>query len=411
MRLSFRNRLPYIALFSILCLTNPLCEIPASAQISSTDRLRVANWNVTNYNLTASNTSAAANARRAAFQTAIYTQFNGRSLAPDVLLGQEFTSAAAVTDFLGVLNSAPGSPGDWLAAPFVNGPDTDSALFYRSSKATLLNTVVAYTTTGSPDQPRNTMRYDLQILNDVSNPVISMYNTHMKSGDTGALDNPAAGTDRQRRLLEAQHIMNDVATLPADRYYLVGGDFNTQSSQEDAFQKLNGDVFNTGAFRDPINTPGSWNNNSAFRFVNTQAPGTQMDDRLDFLLLSSGLVDGSGIDYLGNPLATYSTTTWDDPNHSYRAWGNDGSTFDQPIKVGTNASNENQMVGRVVAQALIDTLGGDTTGGHLPILLDLHLITTAAATPEPGGLWLFSIGLLFLFPRRKREESARTGVN
>jgi len=53
-------------------------------------QLRIANWNVTNYS----------SGRVSAFQTAIYGVFQGRSMAPDVLIGQEFLSAAGVNAFL-----------------------------------------------------------------------------------------------------------------------------------------------------------------------------------------------------------------------------------------------------------------------------------------------------------------------
>jgi endonuclease/exonuclease/phosphatase family metal-dependent hydrolase len=370
-----------------------LCGSPATAQ--SVDRLRVVTWNVTNY------TDSVSSARNTAFQTAIYGTFQGRSLAPDIFIGQEFTSTAAVTNFLSMLNTAPGTPGDWAAAPFVNGPDSDSAFFYRTSKASLLNTVTVFSPADPVnDQPRNTMRYDVQVS---GGQTLSVYSVHMKSGNGGALDDPAVGTDRYRRVLEAQRIRNDAAALPANRHFMVAGDFNIQSSQEDAFQELNGTTFNSGLFKDPINTPGTWNNNSAFRFIHTQDPKLQMDDRLDMLLLSSSLVDGTGMDYIGNPLLAYSTTTWDDANHSYRAWGNDGSSYDTPIRVGTTAANENAMVGRVIAQSLIDSVGGSPgTGGHLPVYLDIAL-PVSVAVPEPGTLPFVAAVVCLRYRTRRRR--------
>src|SRR5688572_2423996 len=76
-------------------------------------QLRVSNWNVTNYS----------SGRVSAFQTAIYGVYQDRTMAPDVLIGQEFLSAAGVNAFLSLLNTAPGSPGDWAAAQFIDGPD------------------------------------------------------------------------------------------------------------------------------------------------------------------------------------------------------------------------------------------------------------------------------------------------
>ena len=92
-------------------------------------QLRVAAWNISNW-------SGAD--RIADVQTAVYGTFNGRSMSPDVILAQEFASAVSLTAFVTSLNTAPGSPGDWAAAPFVTGPDTQSVCVFRTSKAVLV---------------------------------------------------------------------------------------------------------------------------------------------------------------------------------------------------------------------------------------------------------------------------------
>ena len=299
---------------------NLLVAAVASAQ------LRVATWNISNYS----------GGRTADIQTAVYGVHEGRSLTPDIIICQEFLTAPAVTALASILNSAPGSPGDWAGAPFVDGPDTDSALVYRTSKVTLLGVTVVATGGTAPNHPRNIMRYDVQLAGYTSPAtVLACYSTHMKSG-TG-------GGDYPRRLLEAQRIRDDAEALEAGWQFLVGGDLNIQSSSEAAYQELVGSqANNAGRFFDPINTPGSWNNNGAFRFVHTQDPigPGGMDDRYDQLLLCDGLVDGDGFDYIGDPASPYSTTTWDDPNHSYRAWGNDGTSFNTTLTI-----TGNQMVG------------------------------------------------------------------
>ncbi len=336
-------------LLSLLCMSTALSQ------------LRVTNWNVTNYSLTLPSP------RDGYFKTAIYGQYQGRSMAPGVLIGEEFISAGSVTGFLNLLNTAPNSPGDWAAAPFVDGPDTDSAFFYRTALVNFLGVTTVYSPSGSTsDQPRNTMRYDIS-LKGYSNgnaPVLALYSTHMKAGSTSS--------DQSRRLLEAQRIRADAQNLPDGWSFLVGGDFNIQSSTQSAYEELvESKPNNDGRFFDPIKSPGGWNNNSAFRFIHTQDPmGTGgMDDRHDQILLGGSLVDGEGFDYLGNSSISYSTTTWNDLNHSYRAWGNDGTSFDQNLTVAGN-----QMVGPTIAQALRDSTGNsnpNATGGHLPVFLDL----------------------------------------
>jgi hypothetical protein len=180
----------------------------------------------------------------------------------------------------------------------------------------------------------------------------------MKSG--------SAGSDLSRRLLEAQRIRDDAECLPEGWHFLLGGDFNIPSSGQAAYQELVGSQTNDdGRLFDPISTPGSWQNNASFRFVHTQDPVTEMDDRFDQLLLSTSLLDGTGLDYIGDPSRPYSTTTWDDPHHSYRSWGNDGSGYNAPLVVAGN-----QMVGSEIAQALRNSAA---SGGHLPVFLDLRV--------------------------------------
>lgn len=329
-------------------------------------QLRVVAWNVSNYS----------GGRTADIQTSVYGIFEGRSMSPDLIMTQEFISQAGVTAFLSALNTAAASPGDWAAAPFVDGPDTDSAFFYRTSKVDFLAATIISPGGTSPEPPRNTMRYDVRLKDYTSDgATLASYSVHMKSG--------SGSGDQARRLVEAQRIRdnaegvdtNGVGTgLPAGWNFLVGGDFNVQTSTQAAYQELVGSqANNTGRFFDPIKTPGSWNNNSAFKIVHTQDPigAGGMDDRHDQILTCGGLVDGQGFDYIGNPAVAYSTTTWNDPNHSYRSWGNDGTSFDATLTITGNT-----MVGATIAQALVTVANG---AGHLPVFLDLRVPPHAAS--------------------------------
>lgn len=329
------------------------CRIAAGAWATCVawGQLRVAEWNVTNYS----------SGRVAAFQTAIYGQFQGRSMAPDVIVGQEFESAAGVMNFLGLLNSAPGSPGDWAAAPYVNGPDTNNAFFYRTTRVRFLGVTTVSWGGPPPQHPRNVERYDIRPAGYASDgAVLACYSSHMKSGSTDE--------DRARRLAEARVIRDDAEALPAAWHFLLAADLNIPASSEAAYIELVGaQSNNAGRLYDPIRTPGTWNNNATYRFVHTQDPigPGGMDDRFDQLLLSADLIDADAFDYLGDAGASYSTTDWNDPNHSYRAWGNDGGSFNQSLRV-----NGNTMVGPVIAQALRDAAAN---GGHLPVFLDLRV--------------------------------------
>lgn len=360
-------------------------------------QLRIVTWNVTNYT---SNGTAPSNSRDDDFQTAVYGQvpaglvLAGRSMSPDVFIGQEFTSQTAVNTFRALLNAAPGSPGDWAAAPFVNGADTDSALFYRTSKVQLLGTyVVAVGSSSTDNQPRNTMRYDIRPVGyATANASIGLYSVHLKAqGGTN---------DGGRRLIEAQRIRDSVngvqtngpgSELPAGFHYLVAGDMNITTSSAAEWQAfVSAAVANRPSrFFDPINTPGSWNNNGAFRYVHTQEQTSNMDDRFDVILVGAGLVDGSGLDYIGNasiPYRAYSSShnladpnqTWNDPNHSYRAWGNDGGSFNVGIRTAANT-----MVGPAIAQALINSASGN---GHLPVYADFRVPARLRTAPAASSV-------------------------
>jgi hypothetical protein len=349
----------------------PLALLAALATSPAAAQLRIASWNVSNYNGTG---------REAAFRTAIYGAYQGRSMAPDAILCQEFTSAAAVTAFRNILNTAAGSPGDWQAAPFIDGNDTDNAFFYRSSRVTYLGTTIVLVGGNDPLPPRDVLRYDIRPVGyAAAATTIACYSSHMKAGNTTE--------DQQRRLAEATAVRNDANALPIGWNFLIGGDFNLPTSAQAAYQQLIGSFANNrGRFFDPINSPGNWANTQSFQFIHTQAPGSAgagMDDRYDFILLSDSLTNQIDFDYIGNRSLPYSTTTWNDPNHSYRAWGNDGTTFNLPIATATNT-----MVGAVVGQAIRDTAGTDSSGGHLPVFLDLRVPAKvgAPATLDFGNL-------------------------
>ena len=321
---------------------------------SAAGQIRVVAWNISNY----------AGGRDADIKNCVYGSFEGRSMSPDVIAALEFTSQAATDSMRNILNSAPGSPGDWASAPFIDGVDTDASFFYRTSKVKYLGTtIVAVGSSASTNQPRNTYRYDFQPVGyNAASTVTGYYACHMKSG--------SASSDISRRQVECANIKNDVVNViqPRGWNYIVGGDFNMQSSNQQPYQTL------MTVFVDPIKTPGSWNNNAAFHIVHTQDPSGPggMDDRLDFLLVSPSLVDGHGVDYIGNANVPYSTTTWDDPNHSYRSWGNDGTSFNLSLTTTGNA-----MVGASIAQSLINV--ATAAGGHLPVFMDVRVPAKVAA--------------------------------
>src|SRR5262245_27318624 len=96
-------------MFAVLLLAPP----PAHA-------LRIINYNILNY-------PGSTGPTRDPFYRTILAP-----LSPDVLVTEEMTSQAGVTEFLNSLNTM--EPGQWAAAAFVDGNDTDSGFFYKPAK-------------------------------------------------------------------------------------------------------------------------------------------------------------------------------------------------------------------------------------------------------------------------------------
>lgn len=327
--------------------------------------IRIVTWNISNYdgtNVTASD-----------IRNAIYGVYQGRSMNPDIVITQEFETQISVNNFLAALNNDPTKPNEWAAAPFINGPNTESAFFYRTRLFTFLGvTTVAMgsTTADANTQPRNTYRYDVQLKGYPNNPpVLACYAVHMKAGsDSG---------DLARRLVEARRIRTNAESLPSTWHFLMAGDTNIQSATQTAYQELViSKPNNSGRLFDPIHpfgtSPSTWNNSSTYRFIHTQDPSGNstyggMDDRLDMILLSMNLNGGTGLRYKGNGNLAFSRSTWNDLNHSYRCWGNDGTSFNAKLTTTFNGT-QNAMVGASIAQSLINASG---LTGHLPVYLDL----------------------------------------
>ncbi len=316
-------------------------------------QVRVVTWNVSNYS----------GGHAAAIQTAVYGEFEGRSMSPDIIIGQEFLSSSAMTQFRNALNSASGSPGDWEGV-FVSSPNSSNVLFYRTSKLDFVTFQVVSYGGSYPSGPRHAVRFDVRLAGGYRytshSTMLSCYASHMKAG--------SSPDDQERRLTEAENIRNNAEYLNDARHFLLGADLNIQTSGEAAYQELvESQPDDSGRFFDPINSPGNWNNNYAFRFIHTQDPigAGGMDDRYDQILVSDNLIDGEGFEYMGDATIPFSTSTWDDPIHSRRAWGNDGTTFNDPI-----ATDDNTMVGPAIALALQELAAG---GGHLPVYVDLRV--------------------------------------
>jgi endonuclease/exonuclease/phosphatase family metal-dependent hydrolase len=258
----------------------------------SFDTLRIVSYNTLNY---PGSTSAARNPE---FRKVL------NQLKPDLLVVQEMTSAAGMTEFL--TNALAPVSSTYVAVPFNDGPDTDNGLFYRNDKWEFIS--ASYI----PTALRDIAEYVLRPLN--STEQVRVYSFHLKASQ--------GTTNEQDRLAEATILRNHLTNLPPETNFILSGDCNIYSANEPAWIKLTGsEANNNGRAFDPLNLTGTWSNNASLAIHHTQSSRVRsfgggatggMDDRFDIILTSSSMADN---------LVT----------STYQAYGNDGLHFNDSI--------------------------------------------------------------------------------
>ncbi len=134
------------------------------------------------------------------------------SVVPDILVVQEITSQAGVNGFLNnVLNVV--SSG-YAAGSFIDGPDTDNAIFYKTNSFTFLG-----------NNPIPTSLRDISefvLIENTSGDTIRIYSVHLKAS--------SGTTNEQQRLAEVTLLRNVTDALPLNSNFIVCGDFNIYGS-------------------------------------------------------------------------------------------------------------------------------------------------------------------------------------
>ncbi|MEO1497962.1 MAG: hypothetical protein AAFV43_12515 [Planctomycetota bacterium] len=208
------------------------------------------------------------------------------------------------------------------------------------------------------DGPRPAMRTRFQPVGYSSDDAsVYLYNSHMKAGDSGS--------DQADRLSEAQQIRFDADLLGSDANVIYLGDFNIKTSSQAAYTELRS-AGNAQAV-DPVGLS-SWPNSLEARPYLSQSTrtgsigdggaGGGVDDRFDMQLVTDDLLDGEGLSYLGPTAVGLGAL-----EHSYQAFGNDGTSF--------NAAITSPPTGRSQPASVLSALFNFSD--HLPVIADYQV--------------------------------------
>jgi len=309
--------------------------------------LRLIDWNILNYPGTTGPT------RDPSYRTVLSL------VSPDVLVTEETTSQAGVTEFLGSLNTM--EPGQWAAATFVDGNDTDSGLFYKPGKLQFLGQWAFY------PNPASLLRYvhvyRLKPVGYSSDAAeFRIYSVHLKA---------SMGFETQR-LAECTGLRDSMNAMPPGTHAFIAGDFNFYTGLEPGMQKvIENQVNNIGQVYDPLglqNQP--WQDNTAMQPAWTQspcktgdvgcAPGAStggLDDRFDLILPTNPWKDGVGLELVPG---------------TYISVGNDGAHHNNSIQDPPTIPE-----GAAYATAL------HSVSDHLPVRVDIRLPALLSVSSAP----------------------------
>ncbi|MEP0862402.1 MAG: endonuclease/exonuclease/phosphatase family protein [Ignavibacterium sp.] len=250
---------------------------------------------------------------------------------PDILVVQEMISQQGVNAFLNKI-LLPNNP-TYQAGTFIDGFDTDNAIFFKSNLFTFIS-----------NTPIRTALRDInefRLVYNLTGDTIIIYSVHLKASDS--LQNELL------RAAEVDSLRQRTNSLPPNTNFIVLGDFNIYRSGELAYQKLL-DQSSSGYVLDPLTLVGTWNNPS-YSIHHTQSTRTRqfgdgtpggLDDRFDMILMSQAVMDSGGIQFIPG---------------SYSAYGNDGNHYNDSIN-----SPPNNAVGQLIANAL------HYASDHLPVV-------------------------------------------
>lgn len=252
---------------------------------------------------------------------------------PDILIVQEMQNQGGVNLFLNsVLNF---SSANYAAGTFIDGPDSDNAIFFKTSKFSFTGNTPIKTAL------RDISQFSLE--HKSTNIPLYVYSVHLKAS--------SGSFNMQLRAAEVDSLRKITDNHSLGTSFIVTGDFNLYNFSEPAYQKL---LFTEpgkeGHVIDPLPLLGDWNS-AANAPYHTQSPRVRsfgggsnggLDDRFDLMLFSAEINRGTELAYLENSMTAY---------------GNDGNHFNDSINRAPNTA-----VGQIIADAL------HYASDHLPVV-------------------------------------------
>ena len=320
-----KNKVKYLFVF-ILFLT--------SANCFAQDTIKVMAWNLLAY-------KTSPHPRDQFFRQVI------KYCDPDIITVSEIDGQTAVTGFLNnVMNYY--TPGVYAVGTYINGFDTDNAVYYKVSKFQfLVNQPIA--------TPLGRDVNDFVVRHIVSNQYLNLLGCHLKAGNTSA--------DAIRRANEVAAVRVVTDGYPSGTNFTMQGDFNFYSSLDSAYKNVvRINPGHEGQFIDVYPTVTGTYNNAAYKPYHTQSTRVRalsdsgatggLDDRFDFIFISKAIQDTGGAYYIPN---------------SCHPIGNDGNHYNDSINKRPNTA---------VPDSIADALYG--ASDHLPVMSLFRMSSVSA---------------------------------
>lgn len=309
---------------------------------TASDTISVMHYNLLYYDM---NTSWCTSTNNNVVDKNSYLREITNHYKPDILTVNEMNGSVTSVDKL--LNnvfkldeSSPYKRANYTGSYLVN------MLYYNSDKLVLKSQSYVLTSPRISDVYHLYYKSDDLVSGDTT--FLTCIVTHLKAG--------SSASDASERATATQQIMSYISNRNLQGNILFMGDLNVYSAYETAFQRLVTASSNGVQLNDPINELGDWQNNFQFSSYHSQSTHTSgdchsgggFDDRFDFILASSPVIDGTrGLKYIED---------------SYWAFGQDGNRLNQSLLSPSNNTLPTNVINALYYMS-----------DHLPIVMKLEI--------------------------------------